>query len=129
MRISAALEQSYEFACRSAACRPPTSGGTGGSSGGSIKPTTARIRPDFNKTNVIKATPSGSSAGGGSRSKWDVMRDAQKRAGVPRAKRKSKAKPVKRLTDADLDRPNDYVARMAKAAAVLAKRKATNSLD
>jgi hypothetical protein len=32
MKISAALEQSYEFACRSAACRPPTSGGTGGSS-------------------------------------------------------------------------------------------------
>lgn len=32
MKISATLHQSYEFACRSAACRPPTSGGTGGSS-------------------------------------------------------------------------------------------------
>jgi len=32
MKISALNTRAYEFACRSAACRPPTSGGTGGSS-------------------------------------------------------------------------------------------------
>jgi len=33
--IPASLKKTYEFACHSAACRPPTSGGTGGSGGGS----------------------------------------------------------------------------------------------
>lgn len=37
LRISASLSNAYEFACHSSSCRPPTSGGTGGSksSGGS----------------------------------------------------------------------------------------------
>ena len=34
IKISASLESSYDFACHSSACRPPTSGGTGGSTKG-----------------------------------------------------------------------------------------------
>lgn len=34
MRIPATLTRTYEFACYSASCRPPTSGGTGGSTKG-----------------------------------------------------------------------------------------------
>jgi hypothetical protein len=33
MKVSAGWSASYEFACHSAACRPPSSGGTGGSIG------------------------------------------------------------------------------------------------
>lgn len=36
MRVSARWVTSYDFACRSAACRPPTSGGTGGSLPGTL---------------------------------------------------------------------------------------------
>lgn len=34
MKVSAGWVAAYEFACHSAACRPPTAGGTGGSSKG-----------------------------------------------------------------------------------------------
>lgn len=38
MKVPASLANAYEFACHSSACRPPTSGGTGGSSGSGKAP-------------------------------------------------------------------------------------------
>lgn len=38
------------FACHSAACRPPTSGGTGGSGGGAAKSGGSRLAPGSTRT-------------------------------------------------------------------------------
>lgn len=73
MKISSTCVRAFEFACHSAACAPPSAGGTGGSrpggtgssnkvhmagmgvkyTSGKIKPTVAGRAPDFNKTNVF----------------------------------------------------------------------------
>ena len=36
MKVSQVWNGAYEFACHSASCRPPTAGGTGGSSKGGV---------------------------------------------------------------------------------------------
>lgn len=50
MRIADTWTQTYEFACHSSACRPPTSGGTGGSTPGtSGHQTISHIRGDIKR--------------------------------------------------------------------------------
>jgi hypothetical protein len=57
MKLTPATSAAYEFACHSSACRPPTSGGTGGSSkGGSKTPHQQAVQKLLNsKVNPVKA--------------------------------------------------------------------------
>lgn len=47
MKISALTPGAFEFACHSSACRPPTSGGTGGSSSGGKKGVTDKVHSSY----------------------------------------------------------------------------------